>query len=248
MSAPSGPRPPDDQGTPAQPTTQEIPIVAPAAAPPLPPHPAATPQAPVAPTATERALPAQGMPAQPTGPVGFVPGLGAPPPPPPAAPATTPAGATPAGATAVSGAPTWPDTLEPDAGAAARPPKERTAKDPAAFAGIGVAVLAFVLLELGLVLGFGTRSLWSAIPLWSAFATVTALLALLVFVAGPSSGSPAREASGVVRGAAAGGLAGVAVFWLLVVLPDAASNRGFVLTAALACLLAGVWIGRRRRP
>jgi hypothetical protein len=137
-----------------------------------------------------------------------------------------------------SGTPIWPDTLEPDE----RPAKQRPARDRATLAGVGLAVLALVLLELGLALDFGTRSLWSAVPLWSAFATVAALLTLLAFAA------PARAArSGVVWRVAAGGLVGLAVFWLLVVLPDADTNRGFVLTAALACLGAGVWIGPGRK-
>jgi hypothetical protein len=109
-------------------------------------------------------------------------------------------------------------------------------------------VLGLVLLELGLLLAFGSRSLWSASPLWSAFATLAALVTLLVFGAGTSTGSRAEEASGILRRAALGGLAGVAVFWLLVVLPDAATNRGFVLTAALACLAAGLWTGSSRTP
>jgi hypothetical protein len=146
-------------------------------------------------------------------------------------------------AAAGTGAPIWPDTLEPDAAADDRPAKRGPARDRATLAGVGLAVLALVLLELGLVLDFGTRSLWSAVPLWSAFATAAALLAVLAFAA------PARDAAraGVVWRVAAGGLVGLAVFWLLVVLPDADTNRGFVLTAALACLGAGVWIGPGRK-
>jgi hypothetical protein len=39
---------------------------------------------------------------------------------------------------------------------------------------------------------------------------------------------------------------GLAVFWLLVVLPVADSDRGFLLTAALGLLGAGVWLSSRR--
>ncbi|MCW2742605.1 MAG: hypothetical protein JWR45_3027, partial [Blastococcus sp.] len=181
---------------------------------------------------------------QPTGPVDFVPGLpgaGTPPPPSPV-PSTAPTAPPAPVAAAATGAPIWPDTLESDAAADERPAKRRPARDRATLAGAGLAVLAVVLLELGLALDFGTRSLWSAVPLWSAFATVAALLALAAF-------APARDAArtGVVWRVAAGGLVGLAVFWLLVVLPDADTNRGFVLTAALACLGAGVWIGPGRK-
>jgi len=241
VSTPSEPRSPGEQPGPAQPTTQEIPVIAPAV-PTLPPHPGALPPSPVAANGPGPA-PAAGLDApQPTGPVDFLPGpqsVGTPPPPPVAPP--TPA-APPAGATAISAVPTWPDTLEPDPATGDRTAKQRPARDRSALAGIGLAVLALVLLELGLALDFGTVSLWSAVPLWSAFATITALLALLAFAR-----SAPGSRSGVLWRVAAGGLVGLAVFWLLVVLPGAASNRGFVLTAALACLGAGVWLGSGRK-
>ena len=55
-----------------------------------------------------------------------------------------------------------------------------------------------------------------------------------------------RSRSGPAWRIAAGGLVGLAVFWLLVVLPVVASDRGFVLTAALAALGGALWIGPRR--
>jgi hypothetical protein len=236
MSTPSQPPPSDGENDRLQPSTQEIPVVAPAAAtsPPLPPHPGATTQPPVA--------------AQPTGPVDFVPG-----PPGSAAahpspePPPTVTGATVTGATAVSPSPTWPDTLEADDGGTRRVAVPRP-RNPAAAAGIGLAVLGLVLLELGLLLGLGGRALWPALPTWSAFVTMAALFALLTFGAGRSAPAPGGDESPFLRRAAVGGALGVAVFWLLVVVPDAASNRGFVLTAAVACLGAGVWIGSRRTP
>jgi hypothetical protein len=178
---------------------------------------------------------------QETGPVDFVPGLpGAEtvaPPLPEARPEQT--GPEPTGATAVSAGRTWPDTLEADAPKKA--PRVRAPQGRAALLGAGLAVLALVLLELGLGLGFGGRSLWSLVPLWSAFATVAALLALAGFA--PAA---ATAGSGLSWRIAAGGLAGLAVFWLLVVLPHADTNRGFVLTAALGALGAGLWMGPAR--
>jgi hypothetical protein len=41
-------------------------------------------------------------------------------------------------------------------------------------------------------------------------------------------------------------MVGLAVFWLLLVLPGADNDRGFLLTAALACLGAALWIGAKR--
>jgi hypothetical protein len=143
--------------------------------------------------------------------------------------------------------PTWPDTLESGDRADDRPGKLRVRRprNLAALLGPGLVVLAVVLLELGLSLDFGARSYWSAVTLWAAFATACALLALLAFAAVVASGDRLRSAP--AWRVAAAGLAGVAVFWLLVVLPDVGSDRGFVLTAALGALGGALWVGPRRK-
>jgi hypothetical protein len=252
VSSPSDPQPPVAPGGSRQPSTQEIPVVQPAGATAattqLPPHPDAAPPAPV---------PVQAP--QPTGPVDFVPGLpglGTPPVPPPAAtPPLPPAAPVPPQA-APTPAPSWPDTLESDilqSGTEAnhpgkerrfraqgdRTPRDRTPRDRAALIGLGLVVLSLVLLELGLALDFDGVSYWSVVPLWSAFATLCALLGLLVFAAFYPAGNRLRMA--------AGGLVGLAAFWLLVVLPAVDTDRGFVLTAALAALGGALWIGPRRK-
>ena len=234
MSTPSHPQAPGDPTGSAQPSTAEIPVVQPAPAPvskQLPPHPGATA------FGAQAANPVDT--AQPTGPVDFVPGLPGlgtppPPPPPPHAPAPHAAG------------PTWPETLESD-----EPVRERAAsraaglpRDRGALAAIGLAVLALVLLELGLVLDFGTASLWDVVTLWSAFATLTVLVGLLAVVLASSRTSRTRAGQAWPVGAAA--LIGLAVFWLLVVLPGADSDRGFLLTAPLAALGAALWISAKR--
>jgi hypothetical protein len=241
VSSPSDHQPP---GEPERrgPSTQEIPVVpggataagSPAA--PLPPHPGAVPPAAVG----------TGEP-QPTGPVGFVPG------PPPAAhpqPATAPTAATAGPDPAPAGGAVWPDTLESDllqSGDGTRREKARrigAPRDRAAVLGLGLAVLALVLLELGLALRFGSESYWSAVPLWSAFATLCAVLGVAAFAVAFRSGGPAR--SGAWRLAAAG-LIGLAVFWVLVVLSVVASDRGFLLTAPLGALGAALWTASGRK-
>jgi hypothetical protein len=247
----SDPQPPVEPGGGRPQSTQEIPVVQPSygatAVGQLPPHPHATTHAPVRP---------MGAP-EPTGPVDFVPGLpglGAPPPPPPPppvaatpAPETAPAPAAPMPTTVSAPGPTWPDTLESGDRADDRPGKLRVRRprNLAALLGPGLVVLAVVLLELGLSLDFGARSYWSAVTLWSAFATACALLALLAFAAVSAMGD--RLGSAPAWRVAAAGLVGVAVFWLLVVLPDVDSDRGFVLTAALAALGGALWVGPRRK-
>jgi hypothetical protein len=182
--------------------------------------------------------------------VDFVPGLpgvgtSAPP-----VPVAGPTGASAAAAGGPQGR-IWPETLETEAPSKA----PRARQDRTTLFGAGLAVLALLLLELGLALRFGDRSLWSLVPLWSAFATVAALLALLGFAPAALSGRRASgnapfgagtDGSGIAWRIAAGGLVGLAVFWLLVVLPHADTNRGFVLTAALGALGAGLWMGPAR--
>jgi hypothetical protein len=249
VSSPSDPQPPVTPVDPAQPSTQEIPVVQPTGATAVgngtgahrPPHPDAVVPPPVdAP--------------QPTGPVDFVPGLpgaGTPPtprsaataPPPPVQPVSVP---DPDQHTTEAVAPVWPETLESEA-APVRPGKRRARapRDRAAALGLGLAVLSLALLEVGLSLAFGTESYWSAVTLWSAFATVCGVLGVLAFAAAYPSGSRIR--SGAVWRIAAAGLVGLAVFWILVVLPVVASDRGFLLTAALGALGAALWVGPGRK-
>jgi hypothetical protein len=144
--------------------------------------------------------------------------LGAPPVPPPAAP-----------------------TPRPEQPKAPRAPRDRVALVSA-----GLAALGLVLLELGLLLRPDGSALWGDVPAWSAFATLCALLAGVAAAVRLVPALRLRPA-GAER-IALGGLTGLAVFWALVVLPRADTDRGFVLTMALAAVAAAVWLvpGRRR--
>ena len=254
MSSPSDPQLPVAPAGQAQPSTQEIPVVQPAV------HPAGATAVGQHGVATQLPHPDAAAPAPvdspvPTGPVDFVPGLpglGAPPVPPPAA--TTPPPPAPPVQLVTAESPTavWPDTLEsgdeaerPENRRPEKKHRERTPRDRAAVVGLGLAVLSLVLLELGLALDFGVESYWSAVPLWSAFATLCVVLGVLAFAGSFPSGGRLR--SGAVWRVAAGGLVGLAVFWLLVVLPVVASDRGFLLTAALGALGAALWVGPARK-
>jgi hypothetical protein len=252
VSTSSDPRPPGD-ARPAQPSTQEIPVVQPAGGGTtvqnLPPHPGAATPAPVAPAPEPVNAP------QPTGPVDFVPGLpgvGTPPPPPRTGTHAAPPPPQPAPSTAPqqAGSAVWPETLEGDEEAPGRrrkerAPRTRTPQDRAAALGVALVVLSMALLQLGLLAGFEGPSYWQTVPLWSAFATVCVALGLLVFIAYYRGGD--RQRSGPAWKLAAGGLVGLAVFWVLVVLPVVATDRGFVLTAAVAALGGALWIGPRRK-
>lgn len=228
MSSPNDPQPPAEPAGPAQPTTQEIPVAASVTtAQQLPPHPGATTPAPVETV-------------QKTGPVGLVPGLPGPLPPPPP-PAAAPAAAAPAAAPATTPTVSLPSGPE----VTPEPGREREPRDRTALRGLGLVAAALVLLELGLGLRFGGESFWSDIPLWSAFATVCTVLGLACAAGLLPAGRRPRAAS--AWRIAAGGLVGLAVFWLLVVLPVVATDRGFLLTAALGCLGAALWTGPARK-
>jgi hypothetical protein len=98
-----------------------------------------------------------------------------------------------------------------------------------------LGALAAVALESGLLVDGGTPGLWARVPLWSAFATAAGSAAL----AGVAARLAGRHRAAATRVAAAG-LGGLAVFWLLVALPTADTDRGFLLTAGLAGLAAAV--------
>jgi hypothetical protein len=223
VSMPTDPQSPGAPAGAAQPTTQEIPVVAPTTGgatsvqqlpPPSAPVPPAAPPPPVAPAPVQRE----------TGPVGFVPGL---------PDAGMPAAPPPAGV--------WPETLENEAAPAAvtRAPRDRTA-----LAAAGLVLASLLLLQAGLALDFGTESFWSAVPLWSAFATVCVVLGLAA-VAELLPGARRLARSGWQFAAA--GFVGLAVFWVLVVLPNADSDRGFLHTAALGALGGALWLTAGRR-
>ena len=105
-------------------------------------------------------------------------------------------------------------------------------------------MLSLVLLQLGLVLDFGGESLWDVVPLWSAFATVAVLVGLLALVLASSKGGRLRAGQAWTGGRRGAGRAGR----LLAAggAPRADSDRGFLLTAALGCLGAALWVGAKR--
>jgi hypothetical protein len=127
----------------------------------------------------------------------------------------------------------------------AEEPERRKAPDRSSLVVLGLVLASLVLLEVGLALRFGGESFWSDIPLWSAFATACTVLGLAAAATLVPGGR--RLGAGTAWRVAAGGLVGLAVFWVLVVLPVVATDRGFLLTAALACLGGALWAGPARK-
>ena len=215
--------------------------------PPLPAVPPPTRQLPVLPPPTSGGSTALGTHpaggAVPTGPVDWMPlppepGAVPPPPRPAFDPAPDPAR----------------DGSPADAGSTGRPARRRVrlrlpdvprrARGGRGSAAAALGLVALLLLELGLVVHQAGTTLWGRVPLWSAFATVAAVVGLAA-VGGLRAAPAVRDRAWTLG---AGGLSGLAVFWLLVVLPTADTDRGFVLTAALACLGGCLWLtaGRGR--
>jgi hypothetical protein len=202
-------------------------------------QPASTPGQPVAPAATSQFA---------TGRVDFVPGLAEGPPagpggssatsapPPSAGPVTTP-GPLP------SSPPSTPPSTPPS-GLRRFPlaAVQRVGRGGTAVLALGLGVLGLGVLQLGLSGDFGSQSVWEAVPTWSALATVAALVVLVPSVARFTGRVPARTA----WRAGAAGLTALGVFWVLVALPLAASDRGFWLTAALALATGAVWLAPGR--
>jgi hypothetical protein len=235
MTTPSEPR--HSAAAPPQgPSTQEIPVV---------PVEQTEQPPPAPPTGATRAgaLPAPGQqPPQPVAP----PPVAPPPPPAPAWPETLADEPSPPTrpATVLEGVqPTGPVDFVPGlpgAGTPAPPREKRTGgpHDRTALAGVGLAALAVVLLQLGLV--DDVARLWPDVTLWSAFATAATVLGLLTLALRVVTGKPsARVATRLVAGA----VLALAIFWLLVVLPIVASDAGFLVTAALLVLGGALWLG-----
>jgi hypothetical protein len=175
---------------------------------------------------------------QTTGPVDWVPGSH-PQPPAGSTAATKPPPSSPAPSTA------------PGSAAASRPSQarrspvgrvHRAGRGSVALLAVVLGVSALALLELGLSLNFGTRSLWEVVPAWATFATLATLVVLFPAAGVAGRRVPSRTAWRV----GAAGAAGLAAFWVLVALPLVASDRGFWLTAALALAGAALWLAPGR--
>jgi hypothetical protein len=155
---------------------------------------------------------------------------------PPTRPATVYEGVAPTGP--VDFVPGLPGAGAPPAAAPAKPRRNPVAHDWTAVAAVGLAALAVVLLQLGLV--HGDADLWGTVPLWSGFATAATALGLIALAVRALAGRPSAPTTTRL---VAGAVLALAVFWLLVVLPMVASDPGFLVTAALLALGGALWLG-----
>jgi hypothetical protein len=110
-----------------------------------------------------------------------------------------------------------------------------------------VAVCALALLGaaaalIGLFVPYDGATFWASAQFWSGFAAVCALVQLAP-LARPVFGWPARRAWSI----GAAGVAGLLLFWVLIVLPVVSTNSSFVVTAAVAAAAGGSWLAPGRR-
>ena len=106
----------------------------------------------------------------------------------------------------------------------------------------GLALLAAGTALAGLFVPYDGATFWTSAPFWSGFAAFCALLQLAP-LARPVFGWPATRAWSI----GAAGVAGLLLFWILIVLPVVSSNSAFVVTAAVMAAAGGAWLAPGRR-
>lgn len=140
--------------------------------------------------------------------------------------------------------PPWAD---PRAGQAGGQPSQvdRSAGRQSRRSGVPLAqvlpFLTLITLPVGLLLPTGGSTFWSTAPAWSLFAIACGLVQLAPMLGAERAGSPQR-----VWQLTAASAAGLVVFWLLLVLPDIASNAAFLLSVATGAAIASAWLARGR--
>jgi hypothetical protein len=105
-----------------------------------------------------------------------------------------------------------------------------------------LALLGAATALIGLFVPYDGATFWASAQLWSGFAAFCALVQLAP-LARPVFGWSARRAWSV----GAAGVAGLLLFWVLIVLPVVSSNSSFVVTAAVAATAGGSWLAPGRR-
>jgi len=100
----------------------------------------------------------------------------------------------------------------------------------------GAAALA------GLFVPYDGPTFWASAQFWSGFAAFCALVQLAP-LARPVFGWSAGRAWSIE----AAGVAGLLLFWVLIVLPVVATNSSFVVTAAVGAAAGGAWLAPGRR-
>ena len=125
------------------------------------------------------------------------------------------------------------------------PARHSPPPDPAHRRGVAAGALALlggVIALIGLFVPYDGASFWASAQFWSGFAAFCAVVQLAP-LARPVFGWSAGRAWSVE----AAGVAGLLLFWVLIVLPVVATNSSFVVTAAVGAAAGGAWLAPGRR-
>jgi hypothetical protein len=114
--------------------------------------------------------------------------------------------------------------------------------DRRAIASGALALLGGAAALIGLFVAYDGATFWASAQFWSGFAAFCALVQLAP-LARPVFGWSARRAWSI----GAAGVAGLLLFWVLIVLPVVSTNSSFVVTAAVAATAGGSWLAPGRR-
>jgi hypothetical protein len=126
--------------------------------------------------------------------------------------------------------------------AAARHSPPRGPANGRVVAACALALLGAATALIGLFVPYNGATFWASAQFWSGFAAFCALVQLAP-LARPVFGWSAQRAWSI----GAAGVAGLLLFWVLIVLPVVSSNSSFVVTAAVAATAGGSWLAPGRR-
>jgi hypothetical protein len=143
----------------------------------------------------------------------------------------------PAGPPPPSGHPSGPPTVQlagPVAGPAHQQPRPHVAVNLFAAASLAAVAIGISVPEDG-------QNAWHTVKAWGGVALVAAALTFA-----PAVGSAMRLSAYRAWQVAAGGAAGLALYWVLFVLPDIAKNTSLITTLGVAAGIVVAWIAPGR--
>jgi hypothetical protein len=119
-----------------------------------------------------------------------------------------------------------------------QPPQSRLPTVLRLFAAASLAAVV-----LGISVPEDGHAAWHAVKAWGAVAVIAAAL-----TSAPSFGSVFRLSPYRAWQVAAGGAAGLGLYWVLFVLPDIGKNTSLVTTLGVAAGIVVAWIAPGRQP
>jgi hypothetical protein len=104
------------------------------------------------------------------------------------------------------------------------------------------AAASLLAVAIGISVPEGGHNAWHSVKAWGGVALIAAALTFA-----PSVGSALRVSAYRAWQIAAGGAAGLALYWVLFVLPDVAKNTSLITTLGVAAGIVVAWIAPGRQ-